>query len=293
MLFFELIATATKTETKPIITYTKNGQNVHIVNRDLINLAELYNDNSLFGLYAFVVEPEIIEIYKDFEPCYKVTTIYNDAHMSITQRGFQNYNEQMQDFTGFESIISKTIEAGGYIKNDIILLLKLHKSALYPQAVSLKRELQKQQQIEDEERRQKAIEHQQQEEAELKADIERARKEKLEFLQGFGDGKTVIQVERLYNILSKTFTYADNGKIHEKTRRDFIIDFVSEGYQPKCIEDVVRYTGSRWNPRKGKPKTEYRLYEADTNSYYDITKTEYDFACFYAKKITENKAMLQ
>lgn len=284
MLFFELIATANKTETKPIIAYKTNGQDVHIVNRDLINLAELYNDNSLSGLYAFAVEPEIIEIYKDFEPCYQVTTMYNDAPKEMIQRGFQNYNEQMQDFTGFESIISKTIEAGGYVKNDILLLLKLHKSTLYPQAVKLKKELQKQQQIEDEGRRQKAIERQQQEEAELKAEIERVRKEKLEFLQGFGDDKTVIQVERLYNILSKTFTYVDKGKIYKKTRRDFIIDFLSKGYQPKCVENVVRYVGSRWNPRKSKPKTEYRLYEADTNSYYDITKTEYDFACFYAGK---------
>ena len=293
MLFFELIATATKTETKPIITYKKNGQDVHIVNRELINLAELYNDNSLSGLYAFAVEPKIIEIYKDFEPCYKVTTIYNDAPKEMIQRGFQNYNEQMQDFTGFESIISKTIEAGGYVKNDILLLLKLHKSELYSQAVKLKKELQKQQRIEDEERRKRAIERQQQEEAELKAEIENAKKEKLEFLQGFGDNKTVIQIERLYSILSKAFTYVNNGKTQRKTRRDFIIDFLSEGYQPERVEDVVRHTGNKWNPKKSKPKTEYRLYEADTNSYYDITKTEYDFACFYAKKITENKAMLQ
>ena len=284
MLFFELIATANKTETKPIIAYKTNGQDVHIVNRELINLAELYNDNSLSGLYAFAVEPEIIEIYKDFEPCYKVTTIYNDAPKEMIQRGFQNYNEQMQNFAGFESIISKTIEAGGYIKNDIMLLLKLRKSELYSQAVNLKRELQKQQQIEDAEHRRKVIERQKQEETELKADIERARKEKLDFLQGFGDGKTVIQVERLYNILSKTFTYVDKGKTYKKTRRDFIIDFLSKGYQPKCVEDAVRYVGNRWNPRKSKPKPEYRLYEADTNSYYDITKTEYNFACFYAGK---------
>lgn len=285
MLFFELIATANRTETKTIITYKSNAQDVMTVNRELLNLAELYNDNSLSGLYAFAVEPEIVEIYKDFEPCYKVTTIYNDAPIEMIQRGFQNYNEQMQDFAGFESIISKTIEAGGYIKNDIMLLLKLRKSALYSQAVKLKRELQKQQQVEDAEQKRKAVERQKQEEAEFKAEIERVKAEKLAFLQGFGAGKTSIQIERLYSVLSKTFTYVYDGKTQRKNRRDFIIDFLSEGYKPERIEAVVRYTGSKWNPRKTKPKTEYRLYGIDKRSYYDITKTEYDFACFYTEKI--------
>jgi hypothetical protein len=38
----------------------------------------------------------------------------------------------------------------------------------------------------------------------------------------------------------------------------------------------VTYYGSRWDVKESKPKTEYRLVD-DSNSYYKITKTEFDF----------------
>lgn len=285
MTFFELIATAERTENKTIITYKANANDVQTANKVLINLAELFHDDSIGGLYAYMQEPDIIDIYKDFEPCLKISTIFNDIQIEQMHKSLQHYNEQMQSYSDFESVISTTINEKGYIKNDVLLLLRLHNFELYKKAMQVKTELMEAQRAQEAEDTRIEEEYQKQIEKQKKAEKENLKAEKLAFLQGFGAGKTSIQIERLYSVLSKTFTYVYDGKTQRKNRRDFIIDFLSEGYKPERIEDVVRYTGSKWNPRKTKPKTEYRLYGIDKRSYYDITKTEYDFACFYTEKI--------
>lgn len=136
--------------------------------------------------------------------------------------------------------------------------------------------------------RAEAVEKTERAEAEKRAEEERKQKqaeaeerdrlyaEKVDFLMGYADGKTKIQVERVYNILSKIQGYTVDGETTCKSRRDFIKDIIAEGGKIEQRDGVVSYYGSKWDPKRSKPKTEYRLYGTD-NSYYTITKTEYDF----------------
>ena len=112
---------------------------------------------------------------------------------------------------------------------------------------------------------------------------ERQKAEKIAFLCGYADGKTQIQVERIYTVLSKKQWYRNNGNDVIKSRRDFIIVTLSEGGKAERKDGVISYYGSKWDRKQSKPKTEYRLYTAD-GSYYTVTKIEYDFACYMMQK---------
>ena len=103
------------------------------------------------------------------------------------------------------------------------------------------------------------------------------------FLQGYGEGKTQIQIERIYDVLSKIQGYREGEKVKYKSRRDFIIDTLSEGGKAEQKDGVISYYGSKWDRKQSKPKTEYRLYTAE-GSYYAITKIEFDFACYMMQK---------
>lgn len=97
----------------------------------------------------------------------------------------------------------------------------------------------------------------------------------VDFLMGYAEGKTQIQVERIYNILSRVQSYAEGGKTVYKSRRDFIRDIVAEGGKVRKIENMVYFYGSKWDRKEGR-KTVLRAEEADGSSW-EITKTEYDF----------------
>ena len=284
MLFFELIATAERTENKTIITYKANANDVQTANKVLINLAELFHDDSIGGLYAYVQEPDIIDIYKDFEPCLKISTIFNDIQIEQMHKSLQHYNEQMQSYSDFESVISTTINEKGYIKNDVLLLLRLHNFELYKKALQVKTELMEAQRAQEAEDTRIEEEYQKQIEKQKKAEKENLKAEKLAFLQGFGTGKTSIQIERLYDILSKKYRYTIDNNSKILSRRDFILELLSSGWKPERKEGVVSYYGSKWNRKQSKPKTEYLM--GRQNESYTITKVEYDFALYSMNKTT-------
>lgn len=104
---------------------------------------------------------------------------------------------------------------------------------------------------------------------------ERRHTEKVDFLMGYAEGKTQIQVERIYNILSKVQSYAEGEKITYKSRRDFIRDIIAEGGKVRKIENMVYFYGSKWDRKEGR-KTVLRAEEAD-GSMWEITKTEFEF----------------
>ena len=92
-----------------------------------------------------------------------------------------------------------------------------------------------------------------------------------------------IQIERIYDVLSKIQGYREGEKVNYKSRKDFIIDTLAEGGKAEQKDGVISYYGSKWDRKQSKPKTEYRLYTAE-GSYYTITKIEYDFACYMMQK---------
>ena len=287
-MFFELLKNAEKSakEVKTIITYKADGNSVKTVKKELLNLAEVYNDNSIMGLFADASEPENngIIIYKDFAPCLEVAKIWNDPTAEQMRKALQNYNGKMETFSDFENMIKKSVAEGQYIKNDALYLLKVHGcTETLSKALEVKEGIkQKQIQIETEKARKTAEDERKKAEAEAE---EKARQkvEKVAFLCGYGDGKTQIQIERIFDVLSKIQGYRSNGKTEYKSRKDFIIDILAEGGKAEQKDGVISYYGSKWNRKQSKPKTEYRLYTAE-GSYYTVTKIEYDFACYMMQK---------
>ena len=274
---------------KEVITYKADGNGIKTVKKELLCLAEVYKDNSINGLFADATKPENngIIIYKDFDPCIEVSTIYNDPTAEQMQKALQNYNGKMETFSDFENMIKNAIANGQYIKNDALYLLKVHGcNETLQKALEVKEGIKVKQIQEEAEKHAKFEAEQRKKEEEARAEAERKKAEKIAFLCGYADGKTQIQTERIYNILSKIQGYRNSqngGKVEYKSRRDFIIDTLSEGGKAEQKDGVISYYGSRWDIKQSKPKTEYRLYTAE-GSYYTITKIEYDFACFMMQK---------
>lgn len=267
-------------ETKTIITYKADGNGVKTVKKELLSLAEVYKDNTISGLYADILESETVVIYKDFDPCIEVSTIYNTPTAEQMQKALQNYNAKMGTFSDFEKAVYNIAENGGYIKNDVIYLLQVHGSNETLQKVLQVKEDIKQKQIADDAEETEARKREQEQKAKAEAkEKERQKAEKTAFLCGYGDGKTQIQIERIFNILSKKYIY--DGKL--KTRKDFIIDTLTEGGKAEQKNGVISYYGSKWDVKESKPKTEYRLYTAE-GSFYTITKIEFEFACYMMQK---------
>ncbi len=269
-------------EVKTIITYKADGNGVKTVKKELLSLAEAYKDNSIMGLYADATEPENngIIIYKDFDPCIEIAKVWNTPTAEQMQKALQNYNAKMETFSDYENAIKNIIAQGGYIKNDVLMLLQLHGcNETIKNALQVKEGI-KAKQIQEEAEKHAKFAAEQRQKAE---EEERQKAEKIAFLCGYADGKTQIQVERIYTVLSKKQWYRNNGNDVIKSRRDFIIDKLAEGGKAEQKDGVISYYGSKWDRKQSKPKTEYRLYTAE-GSYYAITKIEYDFACFMMQK---------
>ena len=268
-------------ETKTIITYKADGNSVKTVKRELLSLAEVYKDNTISGLYADISEAENgVKIYKDFSPCIEVSTIYNTPTAEQMQKALQNYNAKMGTFSDYENAVKNIIAEGGYIKNDALMLLELHGcKETIKNALQVKETI-KQKQIAEETEKAEIYRQEQEQKAKAEAEEkERQKAEKVAFLCGYGDGKTQIQIERLFDVLSKKYIY--DGKL--KTRKDFIIDTLAEGGKAEQKDGVISYYGSKWDKKQSKPKTEYRLYTAE-GSFYTVTKIEFDFACYMMQK---------
>ena len=271
---------------KEIITYKADGNGIKTVKKKLLSLAEVYKDNSINGLYADASESENngIIIYKDFDPCIQISTIYTEPTSEQMQKALQNYNGKMGTFSDFENATKINIENGAYIKNDVLYLLKVHGCTETLQKALEVKEGIKQKQIQEEaEKHAKFEAEQRKKEEEARAEAERKKAKKVAFLCGYADGKTQIQTERIYNILSKIQGYREGEKVEYKSRRDFIIDTLSEGGKAEQKDGIISYYGSKWDRKQSKPKTEYRLYTAE-GSYYTITKIEFDFAVYMMEK---------
>lgn len=289
VMLIELLKNAEKTamETKTIITYARNGNDVITVKKSLINLAKAYNDNSIINLYADISKPECgIVIYKDFEPCIKIGECYKSDTAEQVKRSLQEYSKRVPTYEDYKLLTTISIERGAYIKNDCIYLLRLHnENELLKKALEVKKRIIQQQEEEEEKERAERIAKENQAKAKEQEEWERLWTEKLKFLCGYGDGKSRIQVERLYSILSKRGAYSNKGKYEYLTHKDFIVKALNNGRKVKKCDDVVSYYGSKWNPKES-VKTEYRLYVED-NIYYKLTKTEYDFALYIQSKLNE------
>lgn len=286
-MFIDILRSAENSAkvTKEIITYKADGNGIKTVKKELLSLAEVYEDNSINGIYADATEPENgIIIYKDFDPCIKISAIYADPTAEQMRKALQNYNGKMGTFSDFENMIKKSVAEGQYIKNDVLYLLKVHGcTETLQKALEVKEGIKAKQIQEEAEKHAKFEAEQRKKEEEARAETERKKAEKIAFLCGYADGKTQIQTERIYNVLSKIQGYREGEKVNYKSRRDFIIDTLSEGGKAEQKEGIISYYGSKWERKQSKPKTEYRLYTAE-GSYYTITKIEYDFACYIMQK---------
>jgi hypothetical protein len=287
-MFIDILRSAENSAkvTKEIITYKADGNGIKTVKKELISLAEVYKDNSIMGLFADATEPEHngIIIYKDFSPCLEVTKIWNNPTAEQMRKALQNYNGKMTTFSDFENMIKNAIAEGQYIKNDALHLLKVHGcTETLKKALEVKEGIQAKAIQEEAEKHAKFEAEQRKKEEEARAEAERKKAEKVAFLCGYADGKTQIQIERIYMVLSKSQVYKINGKTEYKSRKDFIINTLSEGGKAEQKDGVISYYGSKWDRKQSKPKTEYRLYTAE-GSYYIITKIEFDFACFMMQK---------
>lgn len=283
-MFIDILRSAENSAkvTKEIITYKSDGNGIKTVKKELLSLAEVYKDNSINGLYADATEPENngIIIYKNFSPCLEVAKVWNTPTAEQMQKALQNYNGKMGAFSDFENMIKNAVADGQYIKNDALYLLKVHGcTETLSKALEVKEGIKQKQIQEEAEKHAKFEAEQRKKEEEARAEAERKKAEKVAFLCGYADGKTQIQTERIFDVLSKKYIY--DGKL--KTRKDFIIDALSEGGKAEQKDGIVSYYGSKWDRKQSKPKTEYRLYTAE-GSYYTITKIEYDFACFMMRK---------
>lgn len=274
---------------KEAITYKADGNGIKTVKKELLSLAEVYHDNSISGLFADATEPENngIIIYKDFDPCIEISTIYTEPTAEQMQKALQNHNAKIRTFSDYEDDIKKVVANGGYIKNDALYLLKVHGcDETLQKALEVKEGIKQKQIQEETEKHAKFEAEQRKKEEEARAEAERKKAEKIAFLCGYADGKTQIQTERIYHILSKIQGYRNNqngGKTEYKSRRDFIIDTLAEGGKAEQKDGIVSYYGSKWDRKQSKPKTEYRLYTAE-GSFYTITKIEYDFAVYMMEK---------
>lgn len=286
-MFIDILRSAENSakEAKTIITYKADGNGIKTVKKELLSLTEVYKDNSINGLFADASEPENgIVIYKDFAPCLEVAKVWNDPTAEQIQKALQNYNSKMGTISDFENATKINIENGAYIKNDVLYLLKVHGcNETLQKALEVKEGIKAKQIQEEAGKHAKFESEQRKKEEETRVEAERKKAEKIAFLCGYADGKTQIQTERIYNILSKIQGYREGEKVNYKSRRDFIIDTLSEGGKAEQKDEIISYYGSKWDRKQSKPKTEYRLYTAE-GSYYTITKIEFDFACFMMEK---------
>ena len=286
-MFIDILRSAENSAkvTKEIITYKADGNGIKTVKKELLSLAEVYHDNSINGLFADATEPENgIIIYKDLDSCIEVSTIYTDPTAEQMRKALQNYNSKMGTFSDYENMIKNAVAEGQYIKNDVLYLLKVHGcNETLSKALEVKEGIKAKQIQEEAEKYAKFEAEQRKKEEEARAEAARKKAEKVAFLCGYADGKTQIQTERIYNILSKVQGYREGEKVKYKSRRDFIIDTLAEGGKAEQKDGIISYYGSKWDRKQSKPKTEYRLYTAE-GSYYTITKIEYDFACFMMEK---------
>ena len=129
-------------------------------------------------------------------------------------------------------------------------------------------------------RQEKRKAEQEKEERKKRAEEERLAAERAKYL-GWADAMSPMQFGRICKTLEKQVR--SNGRVMAK--RDFLVKSIQNGLVPRKKENVVTW----WRGMESKPKTEYRLYETNGRSYYNISKTEFDFAIYLQGRIDKNE----
>lgn len=123
-MFIDILRSAENSakEVKTVITYAADGNSIKTVKKELLNLAKVFNDNSVMGIYADVTECGTV-IYKDFSPCLEIANIYNDIEAEKMLNTCRNFTEKVIDYIHY---VENKIEAGAFIKNTELKLIELH-----------------------------------------------------------------------------------------------------------------------------------------------------------------------
>lgn len=107
---------------------------------------------------------------------------------------------------------------------------------------------------------------------------------------GYTDNKTPLQKGRILKTLNIKAYYKENGiDIGLMTRKDFVYMMLNKGYiteHKKNVTDWVKRSGE-WIEKI--IPNQYRLSKDD--SYYIITKTEYDYANYLLENIINKKVV--
>ena len=216
MTFFETLKNTEAEEAKCTVLFKADGNGVKIVNKTLINLEKTFNNSDLQGVFCEFDRGMDIATFYMFNPCLNIGDISRDKEAAEGVALLVNFKRKFPEISNY---INTLIDNGSYIKNDALKVLEesgnkelLQRAIKYKQGILEERRAEEQKEAEKREAEEAARVTAQ------KAEQERARTEKLSFLCGYGNGKTQIQVERLYNILSKLYVY--NGNYI--TRKDFI-----------------------------------------------------------------------
>lgn len=277
------------TKTVKCAVYKADGNGVYTKAKELYSFSELYNNPDFEGLYIEVTEENngfyTLTFWDDCKPCNTIGQCGDDKEVERLKDLLLKYIQNGKGYDRLVKVVESCINDGCFIGNTYIYIIAEHKDfELMQKARQVKAEyLAEQERQREEERTQRAAEEKAREQKEQE-EKERIRREKLAFLEGYGEGKTQIQIERLYDILHKTQGYRENDKVIYKTRKQFILDELNEGGRAEKKEGVISYYGSKWNVKQSKPKTEYRLYSSE-GSFWTITKTEYDFALYLMQKM--------
>ena len=132
----------------------------------------------------------------------------------------------------------------------------------------------------------KAIEyHKKQEKEEVQRKEKEDQKQKeYENVYGFCDKMSPMQKGKILKVLNKTYNYYSDGKfIANMSRKDFLKKHIENNNCIKHLKDLKYFT------KDGECKiknNEYRLVLKD-NTFYEITKTEYNYANYLINCLTE------
>lgn len=107
-----------------------------------------------------------------------------------------------------------------------------------------------------------------------------------ENVYGYLDNKTPMQKGKILKILNKETHYYSDGKyLGYWTRKEFLYNMINNGYIIEHKKDL-KYWGKGYEEKI--KANEYRLVAPD-NSFYEITKTEYDYTEYLIKNVLIDK----
>lgn len=95
---------------------------------------------------------------------------------------------------------------------------------------------------------------------------------------GWADGMTPAQLTRAVTALETIIDYEGQ----RMTKRQFIIRMVRAGWVPRKEEGIPSWVKRNGQYQEGRSRTEYQIHK--DGKYYKITRTEYEFASYLAKR---------